>query len=479
VTSAATVDGLRDLLGADRVLVEPAALAASARDTWPLPAVQSAIGAGPGARPLCVVRPRTTPEVSRALAYLGGRGVAIVPRGGGSGVLGGAVPPGGAVVVDVSAMDRVRGLDEADLAVSAEAGVVLGSLERWLGERGYVSGHYPQSIDLAQIGGLLATRSAGQLSTKYGGIEELVLGLEAVLPDGEVVRIEAAPRRSAGPDLKHLWLGSEGAFGVITEATLRVFPRPPERWLAAYALPSMRAGLAVAQAIMRHGLRPAVLRVYDRTETARGFSAWAEKGETVLLGLCEGAEGVTAAEGAAVDRIAGAADGARRLGPAPVEAWLEHRNDVREFYRQIEAGVLVDAIDVAASWSTVADVYEATLAELAAGVPELVVASAHSSHSYPQGTNLYFIVAAAPPRDGAAVERVYWSIWSRVMEAALARGGTISHHHGIGKARARWMPSELGSSYALLTRLKHALDPGGLMNPGTLLPVRDDAGAAP
>ena len=151
-------------------------------------------------------------------------------------------------------------------------------------------------------------------------------------------------------------------------------------------------------------------------------------------------------------------------------AWLEHRNDVREFYRYVASGVLVDTIDVAARWSVAADLYDTALADLHASVPEIMVASAHASHCYAQGTNLYFIVAALPRRDAEDVERVYWSIWTSLMRVTQAHGGTISHHHGIGKARARWLPSELGSAYPLLGRIKRALDPLGMLNPGTLLP---------
>ncbi|HEV2122788.1 MAG TPA: FAD-binding oxidoreductase, partial [Chloroflexota bacterium] len=428
------------------------------------------LGAVMNALPLCVVRPRTTQEVSQALAYLYKHHVPVVPYGGGSGVMGGAIPSPGGVMLDVGPLNRILALDEANLAVTAQSGIVLGTLEAWLNERGYIGGHYPQSIDVAHLGGLLATRSAGQFSTMYGNIEDLVLGLEAVLPDGEVVRIPDVPRRSAGPDLRHVWLGSEGAFGVITEVTLKIFPRPEERWIGAYAVPSMRAGLSMIQAIVRPGWRPAVVRLYDEIETQRGFTDATEQGEAILLLLCEGPAGQAECEGQAIDRIARATPGVRALGPAPVHAWLAHRNDVREFYRYVGMGVLVDTIEVAAKWTVVADLYERTLAELKARVPELMVASAHSSHSYQQGTNLYFVIAAQPPRDPAAAERVYWSIWSCVMETVLSHGGTISHHHGIGRVRARWMKAELGSAYPLLTRLKAALDPRQLMNPGTLLP---------
>ena len=474
---ADVVAGLRSRLGQDRVFDEGEILARRSLDTWPLPLVQQVVGREPPP-PLCVVRPGSTEEVSGALAYLTGRGIPVVPYGGGSGVQGGAAPGPAAVVIDVGALDRILALDEEDLTVTVQSGVVLGTLETWLGKRGYTGGHYPQSIDLAQVGGLVATRSSGQFSTRYGSIEDLVAGLEAVLPDGRVVRIRSQPRRSVGPDLRHLWLGSEGAFGIITEVTLKVAPRPPERWLQAYGVGSMRAGLDVIRGLMRDGWRPAVVRLHDAVEAARSFHGVVSDGECILLLLSEGPEGYPRLEGDAIDARARAA-GFRPLGPGPVETWLEVRNDVRDLERYVRRGVIVDTIEVAAPWSAIADIYEQVLHRLVEEVPEMIAASGHSSHSYPQGTNLYFVLGAQPPRDPDAVARVYDAMWTRVMETTLALGGTISHHHGVGRFRARWVPQDLGTSYELLRRVKAALDPLGLMNPGSLLPAEPAPGASP
>jgi alkyldihydroxyacetonephosphate synthase len=463
------IAGLRSRVDPGQVLDSPEVLAARSLDTWPLAMVQQVLGREPRP-PLCVVRPRTTGEVSAALAYLTGHGVAVVPFGGGSGVQAGAAPVPGSVVVDTWAMDRILSLDEEDLTVSVQAGVPLATLEAWLGKRGYTTGHYPQSIDLAQVGGLVATRSSGQFSTRYGSIEDMVTGLEAVLPDGRVVRVVSQPRRAVGPDLRQLWIGSEGAFGIVTEVTLKVVPRPPDRWLQAYAVGSMRAGLDVIRRVMRVGWKPAVVRLHDPVEAERSFRGVVAEGESILLVLSEGPEGYAKAEGAAVDAVARAA-GLRPLGPTPVEAWLEHRNDVAEYEVYIRRGVILDTIEVAASWSVIADIYEQVLGRLVDEVPEMAYASGHSSHSYPQGTNLYFVLAAQPRRDADDAARVYEAIWSRVMETTLALGGTISHHHGVGRFRARWVPRDLGTSYELLRRVKTALDPLGLMNPGSLLPV--------
>lgn len=465
----AVIQRLRQHLGADRVVTDPELLGRRAMDTWPLRLVQKAVG-GQAAPPLCVIRPHSTEEVARTLAYLSGEGILAVPYGGGSGVSGGAQPTAESVVIDVGGMAEILALDEENLTVTTQPGVILGRLEEWLNERGYITGHYPQSIDLAQMGGLVATRSAGQFSTKYGNIEDLLVGLEAVLPSGEVVRVKNQPRRSVGPDLRHIWLGSEGALGVITEVTVKIFPKPVDRWMQAYGIASMREGLRAIQRFMREGWRPAVVRLHDPVEVARSYADVVGPGESILLLLSEGPEGYAQAEGKALDRIV-RETGGRPLGAAPVEAWLGHRNDVSEFEKYLQMGIIVDTAEVAAPWSKIADIYEQVIERLTTEVPELVVAMGHSSHSYPQGTNLYFIMAAQPPRDPAEVERVYWSIWSRIMEVTLANGGTICHHHGIGRLRAPWVPAELGTSYRLLQALKQSLDPKGVMNPGVLLPL--------
>jgi len=461
--------GLRSRIGQETVLDTPDVLAARSLDTWPLGLVQQALGRQP-APPRFVVRPRSTAEVSQVLTYLTGLGVPVVPYGGGSGVQGGAAPGAGAAVIDVGALDQVLALDEENLTVRVGAGVPLATLERWLGKRGYTTGHYPQSIDLAQVGGLVATRSSGQFSTRYGSIEDMVAGLEAVLPDGRVIRVDAQPRRAVGPDLRALWIGSEGAFGIITEVTLKVILAPAERVLQAYGVPSMRLGLDVVRRIMREGWRPAVVRLHDATEASHGHHGSVTEGESILLLLSEGPVGSARAEGAATDELARSA-GLGPLGPGPVERWLEVRNDVAAFETYIRRGVIIDTIEIAAAWTSIADIYEQVLQRLVDEVPEMVHATGHSSHSYPQGTNLYFVLGAQPRRDPDDAARLYDAIWSRVMETTLAHGGTISHHHGIGRFRARWVPRDLGTSYELLRRVKAAIDPLGLMNPGSLLPV--------
>jgi alkyldihydroxyacetonephosphate synthase len=413
-----------------------------------------------------VVRPRTTDEVATVVRVAQRLGVAIVPWGAGSGVVGGATSPDGALVVDTRAMDRLVALNETALWARVEAGMMGDVYERTVTARGYTTGHYPQSIARSTVGGWVATRAAGQFSTRYGNIEDLCVGLEAVLPSGQVVRLDPVPRASTGPSLRELFLGSEGTLGIVTEVTLRLHPLPADRQLASFAFESMAAGLETIRRTVRVGWRPAVVRLYDATETARQFSQWAPSGGCLLLVLSEGPASLVGAEMAACSAEAAAGRG-QPCGAEPVADWLEHRNTVPSWDFFLERELIVDTIEIAAGWDRIGPLYDRALASLRE-VPGLVVASAHSSHSYPQGTNLY-ITFAVEPADFSRAEESYLDAWGRTMEAALAEQGTIAHHHGIGRLRTPWLERELRSGYPLLSALKRALDPAGVMNPGVLV----------
>jgi alkyldihydroxyacetonephosphate synthase len=457
---------LAEALGADRVAEDAESLQAHRLDYWFLAHLRAFQGRG-GAGPACVVKPRTTAEVATTVRTAQQHGIAIVPYGGGSGVLGGSVPPDGALVVDLRAMDRLLALDETALFARAEAGMMGDVYEQTIVQRGYTTGHYPQSIARATVGGLVATRSAGQFSTKYGNIEDLLLGLEAVLPSGNVVRLEPFPRASTGPALQELFLGSEGTLGIITEVTLKVFPLPECREVTSFAFGTMADGLEAIRRIIRPGWRPAVVRLYDQLESARHFSAQGIPADAcMLLVVCEGPATLVTVEMQACHEVAQAMRAAE-VGAAPVEHWFGKRNEVPSWGFFLENGLVVDTIEVAATWDRVDALYAAVVATLQ-HVPGVLAGSAHSSHSYPQGTNLY-ITFAIRPDDYAKAEALYLEAWGRVMEATIAAGGTIAHHHGIGRLRVPWLERELKSAYPILQAVKRALDPAGIMNPGALL----------
>ena len=457
---------LRRLVDARRVLDDAETLARTRRDTWVL-SVWRELQNRPGPTPACVVRPATTADVSAVLQYASRERVAVVPFGAGSGVCGAVLAPEHSIVVDLGAMRALKSIDETSLLATVEPGLLGSDFEAALNQAGYSMGHFPQSIALSSVGGWVATRAAGQFSTKYGNIEDMLVAFEAVLPNGDVVRTRPVPRASAGQDLRHVFLGAEGTTGILTELTYEIHPLPPATEKRALAFPTMQAGLGALREIMRAGWRPAVLRLYDEIEAGRAFAGAAAAGESLLLILTEGPAELAAAELAG----ATAAAGGRVVGSEPVDSWLHHRNAVPGFEYFLKQGMIVDTIEVAATWSRIDALYAGVLARMRA-VPGLIVASGHSSHSYGTGTNIYFTFAARPERP-EDIEDVYARVWTAAMEATLAAGGTIAHHHGIGRVRREWLPRELGSAYPLLGMLRAAFDPTGIMNPGALLPATE------
>jgi alkyldihydroxyacetonephosphate synthase len=461
-------EALAASLGGDRNTVrwDDNALTEHSRDTWCISLLRSLRGTL-SARPLCVVSPTAVDQVCATVEYANRHRLPVVPFGAGSGVCGGVLPPDGAIVVDLRRMNTILELNETALLVRVQTGMMGNAFEAQLNEVGYSMGHFPQSIDVSTVGGWVSTRAAGQYSTRYGSIDDILLALEVVLPDGRLLRTKVGPRSATGPDLRELFLGAEGTLGVVTEATMRIFPRPESSVGQSYSFASMDDGLEAIRRITRAGWKPPVVRLYDGIETARLFTAASTGSNCLLLLLSEGPEALTAAEGQACQAIC-AAQGGDAVGTDPLQHWLVERNQVPGFEPFLKSGLVLDTIEVATTWDHIHDLYHEVIAALQT-VEGIVVASGHSSHSYPQGTNIYFTFAARPAEPEQA-EATYFACWEQVMEATLRCGGTISHHHGIGRLRLPWMARELGEGLTVLRSIKRVLDPSGIMNPGVLIP---------
>lgn len=417
--------------------------------------------------PSLVVKPRSNEETSLAVRWACEREIPVVARGGGSGVCGAALPSEGSMVLDMTAMNRVIDIDEESLKIHVECGIAGPDLERALNNRGMTLGHVPQSFHLSTVGGWISTKATGQLSTRYGGIEERVLGLTAVLSDGVIVSSRASPRSAAGPDWWRLFLGAEGLLGVVTEATLCVSPIPEQTVWMGFSVPTFPAGLDFMRLLMRAGMRPSVARLYDAADVALNFGSLGLSGPAALLRF-EGKHGPAEAEASVARELARGLE-LGELGPGPGEHWWEHRFAAAETYRKLLAGegvlgphAVVDTMEVAAFWSGLPRLYESVAAALE---PHADGVLAHASHLYTAGANIYFTFFAAAA-DEEQAERRYRAAWEAGMRATLDTGGTISHHHGVGVLKAPWMQEELGSGFQVLRRLKDALDPKGILNPG-------------
>ena len=473
----AIVEGLRRIVGPDRVVTDDQLLRERSIDNFRK--LEKIFGTYTMPPPAAVVMVTSTEDVANVLAFADENGINVVPRTGGTATEGGletVVPD--SIVVDGSGMNRILSIDPYDMQATCQCGVPLQELEDRVRELGLTTGHSPQSKPVAHMGGLVATRSIGQLSTLYGGIEDMVVGLEAVFPRGEVTRIKNVPRRAAGPDLRHVVIGNEGALCFITEVTVKLFPYLPENNVfLGWTLGSMTTGFEALREVMVAGYKPSVARLYDPEDGSIHFSHFARPDECVLLFMAEGAAGVANATAEGIAEIV-----ARHPECAPVDGEI-----IREWFEDLTWGPdKIEAEDerirttrnvnrtteVSAGWSSINDIYEAAIARIRAEIPGITLLGGHSSHSYINGTNMYFnyfydLGDVAPEEEAT---RIYLPIISIICEETLRRGGSIVHHHGIGKARAPWARDEHGSSYSILETLKQAFDPSGVMNKGTILP---------
>ena len=473
----AIVEGLRRIVGPDRVVTDDQLLRERSIDNFRK--LEKIFGTYTMPPPAAVVMVTSTEDVANVLAFADENGINVVPRTGGTATEGGletVVPD--SIVVDGSGMNRILSIDPYDMQATCQCGVPLQELEDRVRELGLTTGHSPQSKPVAHMGGLVATRSIGQLSTLYGGIEDMVVGLEAVFPRGEVTRIKNVPRRAAGPDLRHVVIGNEGALCFITEVTVKLFPYLPENNVfLGWTLGSMTTGFEALREVMVAGYKPSVARLYDPEDGSIHFSHFARPDECVLLFMAEGAAGVANATAEGIAEIV-----ARHPECSPVDGEI-----IREWFEDLTWGPdKIEAEDerirttrnvnrtteVSAGWSSINDIYEAAIARIRAEIPGITLLGGHSSHSYINGTNMYFnyfydLGDVAPEEEAT---RIYLPIISIICEETLRRGGSIVHHHGIGKARAPWARDEHGSSYSILETLKRAFDPNGVMNRGAIIP---------
>ncbi len=392
------------------------------RDWWPLTA-RWAMGGETPARAGAVARPASTAEVAAVLAVCAASRIPVTAAGGRSGVCGNAVPVFGGVALDMTGLSGIVAADPESLIIDVRAGTFGDQLEADLRSlHGLTLGHWPQSMAISTVGGWLACRSAGQYSTRYGKIEDMVIGLEVALADGRVIRTGgAAPRAACGPDLNQLFVGSEGTLGVITEARLRAAPAPVAERRSAYRFASFEEGLDACRLMLRRGARPAVLRLYDRAESSRSFG---ETDGCVLLAADEGDAAIIAAAMQVVDEEAGAAV---RLDDQLVDHWMAERSDTSALEAAVRLGLTVDTIEVAARWSALGPIYSEAIAALEA-IGATVLASAHQSHAYPDGACLYFTFAGHPAADGAsgtminAADTYYRRAWDAVVSVTRPTG---------------------------------------------------------
>ena len=466
-TSAQLQRELRAVAPRGQVTTEPEHLDRYTADTFWKALYAQARGT-PLGRPDAVVVPAGDEEVAAVVKLANRTGTPVVPWGGGSGTQGAAIPTAGGIVLDLRGMSELVDVDEKSLTATVQAGINGRVFERALNDRGLMFPHYPASVDLATVGGYVAARGSGVLSTRYGKIEDLVLSLRVVTPTGELIDTLPTPRHSAGPELTQLYIGSEGTLGVLTRATVAIVPLPARRHFEAVLFPSVTAGVEAIRESLHRGNRPSVVRMYDPVATRSVLDPVVGAG---VQGVCallvfEGRPEAVEVEVADTLRLA-REHGGELLDPSLSETWWEHRYD---FYQPPHHPVLPaiwGTIDVVASYRNIGAVYESlqrTVAQpYAADGLELRM---HFSHWYAWGTMIYsrFLIPGAADRADAVA--LHDEIWRAGVEGVLGAGGVMNDHHGVGLKLAPYMRRQWGPAFDELARIKRALDPNNVMNPG-------------
>lgn len=479
LTREEIVKGMQDILGQDQVITDEAVLKESSNDRYRKFEQVHEVYTQP--IPAAVVYVKSTEQVAEVLKFANENHINIVPRTGHSAIEGGLeTAVENSVVVDGSEMNKVIEVNEKNMQVTCQCGVPLQDLDDMLRERGLTTGHSPQSKPLAQMGGLIATRSIGQFSTLYGAIEDMIVGCEVVFPNGEICRIKNVPRRSVGPDIRHIVMGNEGALCYVTEVTVKMFKYQPENNIfLGYRIKEMEKGFDALREVMVQGYKPSVARLYDLQDAAMNFD-WADD-ENVLLFMAEGPAAITKATAEGIDAIVKAIDGVTPVDPALIEKWFDHLNwGAEQIAQEREEIKATDNIgittEISGCWDCIYKIYASVVERITNEVPDLTMIGGHSSHSYINGTNMYFVyyynVVDCAPEDEI---NKYHNLINRIIcEEAVRFGGSIAHHHGLGKARAHMVWEEYGSSFYMLETLKKAFDPNGIMNMGTLIPIKHD-----
>jgi len=477
---AELVDGLRAVVGDEHVVLDDVVRRQRTRGKSTPDLLRQRAGDLSDA-PDLVVRPADHAGVQAVLDYAQQHRIAVVPFGGGTSVTGGLAPDrdgfAGVVSLDLGRMRGLLALDPISATATLGPGLRGPEAEALLAEHGMMLGHYPQSFEFATIGGFAATRSSGQSSAGYGRFDAMVVGLRAATPRGEVRLGGTSPSNACGPDLRELFLGSEGAFGVITEVTVRVRPLPEVKEYEGWQWPSFAVGADAMRALAQGDLLPTVLRLSDENETAinlarpdaiGGDDGADSAGGCLMIVGYEGTPATVAAKKAAV--TAALTDlGGTALGNEPGDAWAAGRFDA-PYLRDslLDVGVLVETLETVTFWSNRERLYTAVKTALESALGEGTMVLCHISHVYATGCSLYFTVAAAGGEN--RLER-WLSAKVAANDAIVASGASITHHHAVGTDHRGWLTPEIGEvGVGVLRAVKRELDPAGILNPGVLIP---------
>ena len=479
ITREEIVDKMREIVGSDNVVTDKEVLEDATHDRFRKYEGYNHVFVNP--LPAAVVFVNNKEEVSSVLRFCDAKKINVVPRTGHSATEGGLETiVRNSIVLDGSHMNKILNIDAVNMQVTAECGVVLEDLENEVRKQGFTTGHSPQSKPIAMMGGLVATRSIGQFSTLYGGIEDMLAGVETVFPDGTICDIKAVPRRSAGPDIRHVVLGNEGAMNFITKVTVKLWKYYPEyQECMGFTLDRMQDGLKIMREVMVEGYRPSVARLYDAEDGKEHFSHFAP-GKCVIIFVTEGPQLVSHANAEGIRKIMKNHPECTPVETKLIETWFANLNwdaaRIEEERKEVlETKNVCCTTEISAPWSAVEHIYEVCAKRVMEEIPDITVFGAHASHCYSNGINLYFvywynIVDCAPDEE---INKYHLPIKKIICEETIKAGGSMCHHHGVGKHRTHWIDKEHGSALYMIKKLKAAFDPNGIMNIGTILPYSE------
>lgn len=408
--------------------------------------------------PKAIVYPKSTEEVSTILKFCNENDINVIARGGKTATEGGLENwKENTIVLDALHLDKILKIDPYNSQATVQAGVALQDLEDELRKVGYTTGHSPQSKPVAKYGGLVSTRSIGQFSTLYGGIEDMVVGLECVFPDGHIARIKNVPRRSGGPDIRHIVIGNEGTLCYITEVTIKIFRYFPENnRFYGYLIKDVATGIKILREVKVNGYRPSVARTYSEEDAAQHFYHF-HKNKCVLLFMAEGNQGIVEATCKGIEEaVAKHQEGIlEQVDSQLIENWFNHLNwsqkDIDdEFQGMIEKDAHAGfTTEISADWESIPKIYNNVIRRVREEFPrshDITMLGGHSSHSYINGTNMYFVYnynIHCTPEDEMMV--YHHPLQRIIVEETLKAGGSMCHHHGIGKYRSEWTLDEHGA----------------------------------
>lgn len=481
------------------------------RDSWPISYLWEKENKVPYP-PDFICWPETEKEIVAAIKLCREYKLPLVPYAGGSGVCGGAIPIYGGVTLDLKRMNRVISINDTDLSCTVEPGMNGQLFEEYLNRAGYTLGHFPSSIYCSTVGGWVATRAAGQLSTYYGKIEDMVLSLRVVLGTAEVIETLETPASALGLDYNSFLIGNEGTLGVITSITFKIHPYPAHRTYFAVNANDVGHGIELMRLTMRKGLKPAAVRLYDEIDTmiigspdepsaegepvkkkkpsklkeimngiksgtglkqilewapltnrAINLALKAMNPGCLLLFTFEGEKEIIEPQTEYLRKMADELN-YKILGEGPAKYWWNHRYDVSfNTPAVMRNGAFLDTCEVAATWDKLEKLYD----DVKKAIVNDVFIMAHFSHSYHNGNNIYFTFAGYGGNYEQSRQK-YFQVWEKIMDVTLSSGAAISHHHSVGFFKSEWLRKQLGNKLPVWEGIKKVCDPDNIMNPGKM-----------